>query len=191
MKKTLLLIPIVAMLAACGTTDVYQKRAEVIQRADREDREAILKQTPDWYKKLPISNSAIFAAGQGQADTQEMAIVDAMTKAKAKVCYSADGEVSSQTKDFATGSTKTSRIERATRTNCNNVSIAGIEYGETKGDNPKVIASNTGYIAFVLMALPTGDANVQRKYLDNRKREASEAKRSTEAFQELPAVKTN
>lgn len=179
------------MLTACGTTDVYQKRAEIIQRADREDREAILKQTPDWYKKLPLSNSAIFAAGQGQADTQEMAIVDAMTKAKAKICYSADGEVTSQTKDFATGSTKTSRIERATRTNCNNVSIAGIEYGETKGDNPKVIAGNSGYIAFVLMALPTGDANVQRKYIDNRKRDAAEAKRSTEAFQELPPVKSN
>jgi uncharacterized lipoprotein len=28
MKKTLLLVPIVAVLAACGTTDVYQRRAD-------------------------------------------------------------------------------------------------------------------------------------------------------------------
>jgi hypothetical protein len=33
--------------------------------------------------------------------------------------------------------------------------------------------------------LPTGDANVMRKYKDNLKREARETARATEAFKEL------
>jgi hypothetical protein len=36
--------------------------------------------------------------------------------------------------------------------------------------------------------LPTGDANVQRKYIDNRKRDEREQARATEAFKELPKV---
>jgi len=187
MKKTLLLIPIVAMLAACGTTDVYQKRADNERKYDEAAKEKMLDEMPAWYSNVPVSTSAIYSAGMGQADTPEMAITAAQTAAKAKICYGAEGEVSSQTKDFATGSSKTSRIERVTRTNCNNVSIAGIEYaGDKVGKNPKIIRTGNVFTAYVLMALPTGDANVQRKYLDNRKREALEAKRADEAFKELP-----
>ena len=187
MKKILLLVPVVAMLAACGTTDVYQKRAENERKYEESAKDKMIDAMPDWYTNVPVSSSAIYSAGMGQADTPEMAITAAQTAAKAKICYSADGEVTSQTKDFATGSSKTSRIERVTRTNCNNVSIAGIEYaGDKVGKNPKIIRTGNTFTAYVLMALPTGDANVQRKYLDTRKREALEAKRADEAFKELP-----
>ena len=187
MKKILLLVPVIAVLAACGTTDIYGDRNAGILKAETKAKEKVLDEMPSWYMNVPTSTSAIYSAGMGQADTPEMAITAAQTAAKAKICYSADGEVSSQTKDFATGSTKTSRIERVTRTNCNNVSIAGIEYaGDKVGKNPKVIVSGNTFTAYVLMALPTGEANVQRTYIDNRKREALEAKRADEAFKELP-----
>ena len=189
MKKFLMIVPLIAMLAACGTTDPYAKRAENERRYEEAAKDKAIDELPDWYTKTPVSTSAIYAAGMGQADTIEMAVTSATTAAKAKICYGADGEVTSQTKDFATGSSKTSRIERVTRTNCNNVSIAGIENAEVKGKNPKVIRTGNTFTAYVLVALPTGDANVQRKYLDNRKREASELKRSTEAFAELPPTK--
>jgi hypothetical protein len=188
MKKTLLLIPIVAMLAACGTTDKLGDRAEYIRKAEIKDRERVIDQTPDWYFKVPVSNSAIYKAGMGQASSPSMAVHLASVDAYAQICAAAEGQVTSQTKDFATESSKTSRVERATRTNCNNVSIAGVENGDVKGNNPKVISTRDGYTAYILVALPTGDANVQRKYLDNRKREEREQVRATEAFKELPKV---
>ena len=42
MKKTLLLIPIIAMLAACGTTDKYGKIAEQEQKARVKSAERFL-----------------------------------------------------------------------------------------------------------------------------------------------------
>jgi len=188
MKKTLLLIPIVAILAACGTTDPYQKRAEQERKYEETAKEKAIDEMPDWYSKVPTSASAIYAAGMGQADTIEMAVTSATTAAKAKICYSADGVVTSQTKDFATGRSSTSSIERVTRTNCNNVSIAGYEFADIKGKNPKIVRTGNTFTAYVLVALPTGDANVQRKYIDNRKRDEREQARATEAFKELPKV---
>ena len=187
MKKTLLLIPVVAMLAACGTTrDAYERREDNIQKAEMKDRERVVDQTPDWYFKVPISNAAIYKAGMGQASSPAMAVHLATTDAQAQICVSANGTVTSQTKEFSTESSKTSRIERATRISCDKVSIAGNENGEAKGNNPKVIATRNGYTAYILLALPTGDANVQRKYLDNQKREERELAAKEQAFKELP-----
>jgi len=74
MKKTLLLIPVVAMLAACGTTDVYQRRADNERQYQEEAIDRALKKRPEWMTKLPVSNSAIFAAAEGSADIFFMAI---------------------------------------------------------------------------------------------------------------------
>lgn len=188
MKKFLLTLPLVALLAACGTTDVYQKRADNERQYQERAIEKALDERPKWMTRLPASTSAIFAAGEGHADSYSMAVHAAKTDALAHVCYSADGRVTSQTKDFATGSSKTSSIERATRTNCNNVDVTGIEFASERdvGENPKVIRTGTQFTAFVLIALPTGDANVQRKYKDDLKRQEREVARSAEVFKELP-----
>ena len=188
MKKTLLLIPMVAMLAACGTTDVYQKRADNERQYQEEAIDRALKKRPEWMAKLPVSNSAIFAAAEGSADSYNMAVHMARTNALTDLCYSADGKVSSQTKQFETGSSKTSSIEKVTRTNCNSVDVTGYEtYGaKDVGENPLVIRTGGKFTAYVLVALPTGDANVQRKYKDGLKREAREQVRASEAFKELP-----
>lgn len=187
--KHLLTLTLVALLAACGTTDPYQKRADAERAYQEKAIDRALDQAPKWMAKLPVSSSAIFANGEGWADNRNMAIEKAMTNARATICYSADGTVSSQTKEYATGSNKTSSIERVTRSNCNNVEITGTEYASDVGDNPKVIRAGNQYVAYVLVALPTGDANIQRKYKDDRKREAREAARATEAFKELPPNK--
>ena len=64
MKKALFLIPIVAMLAACGTTrDPYERRADEIR--DRQERavKSTLDQTPKWIYEVPVSNNAVYASG--------------------------------------------------------------------------------------------------------------------------------
>jgi hypothetical protein len=187
MKKTLLLLPIVAALAACGTTDVYQKRADNERQYQEKSIDQALKARPNWMSKLPISDSAVFAAAEGSAESYNMAVHLARTNALTELCYSADGRVSSQTKQFETGSTRSSSIEKVTRTNCNTVDVTGVEtYGAKNVDeNPVVVRSGNRYTAYVLLALPTGEANIQRKYKDGLKREAQQAARATEAFKEL------
>jgi len=187
MKKILLLVPIVAILAACGTTDVYQKRAE----AERDYRERAidqaLKKRPEWMSRLPISNSAVFAAAEGTAGSYNMAVHLARTNALTEICYSAGGTVDSQTKQFETSASRSSSIEKATRTRCNAVDVTGIEtYGaKDVGDNPVVIRSGDQYTAYVLLALPTGDANVLRKSKEQAKLAEQVARRAPEAFKEL------
>jgi len=188
MKKTLLLIPIVALLAACGTTDVYQKRAENEREYQEKAIDMALKKRPGWMSKLPVSDSAVFAAAEGSADSYNMAVHMARTNALTDLCYSADGKVNSQTKQYETGSSKTSSIEKVTRINCNSVDVTGIETYGAKGvdENPIVVRSGNKFTAYVLLALPTGDANIQRKYKDGLKRDERERSRATEAFKELP-----
>lgn len=188
MKKTLLLIPIVAVLAACGTTDVYQKRAENEREYQEKAIDMALKKRPTWMSKLPVSDSAVFAAAEGSADSYNMAVHMARTNALTDLCYSADGKVNSQTKQYETGSSKTSSIEKVTRINCNSVDVTGIETYGAKGvdENPIVVRSGNKFTAYVLLALPTGDANIQRKYKDGLKRDQREQVRATEAFKELP-----
>ena len=188
MKKTLLLLPIVAALAACGTTDVYQKRADNERQYQEKSIDQALKARPNWMSKLPISDSAVFAAAEGSAESYNMAVHLARTNALTELCYSADGRVTSQTKQFETGSTRSSSIEKVTRTNCNTVDVTGVEtYGAKNVDeNPVVVRSGNRYTAYVLLALPTGDANIQRKYKDGLKREERELAAKEQAFKELP-----
>jgi len=188
MKKIITLLPIVAVLAACGTTDVYQKRVDNQYEREGKAIEQALKGRPDWMGKLPVSDSAVFAAAEGSAENYNMAVHLARTNALAEICYSAGGTVSSQTKQYDTGSTKSSNIEKVTRSNCNTVDVTGVEtYGAKNIDqNPVVVRAGNRYTAYVLIALPTGDANIQRKYKDGLKREERELANRTEAFKELP-----
>ena len=58
MKKTLLLIPIVAMLAACGTTrDAYERRSDNEREYREKAIDQALKKRPEWMSRVPISNS--------------------------------------------------------------------------------------------------------------------------------------
>jgi hypothetical protein len=187
MKKILTLLPIVAILAACGTTDVYQKRVENEREYQEKSIDQALKRRPNWMGKLPVSDSAVFAAAEGSAENYNMAVHLARTNALSEICYSAGGTVSSQTKQFETASTKSSNIEKTTRTNCNAVDVTGIEtYGAKNIDeNPVVVRSGSRYTAYVLLALPTGDANILRRAKEQSKREQNESVRATQAFKEL------
>lgn len=180
-------MPIVALLAACGTTDVYQKRVDNQYEREGKAIEQALKGRPDWMGKLPVSDSAVFAAAEGSAENYNMAVHLARTNALAEICYSAGGTVSSQTKQYDTGSTKSSNIEKVTRSNCNTVDVTGVEtYGAKNIDqNPVVVRAGNRYTAYVLIALPTGDANVLRRAKEKNSREMLEAQRSTQAFKEL------
>ena len=94
----------------------------------------------------------------------------------------AGGTASQQTKIYRTDSeaTSTEMSEMALKTSCKSVDLTGVEIKEIKR-----VAEGTRFRVYVLVALPTGDANILRKAKDaNRQREIAAA-RAPEAFKEL------
>jgi hypothetical protein len=92
MKKTLLLLPIVAALAACGTTDPYGKRADMERERQVSIQEKIIDKTPDWFNKLPSSTSAVYEAGFGSSFNMSDADAYAKNDAYGKICMTAGGK---------------------------------------------------------------------------------------------------
>ena len=182
MKKILLLAPLVAMLAACGTTDIYQKRAD--QERERQEAyvERAISKAPEWMTKVPLSNSAVFEAGSAVSSDFSMADIKAKADAYGKICMLAGGTATQQTKIYRTDSnvTSTEMSEMALRTNCKEVDLTGVELRDIKR-----VAEGTRFRVYVLVALPTGDANILRRAKEEAKQREFAASRQEQAFKEL------
>lgn len=180
--KSILLIPIVAVLAACGTSDPYQRRAE----AERERQEKYVSRTldkaPKWMTELPKSTNAVFEAGTSVSSDMSMADSKAKAMAFGKICMAAGGTASQQTKIYRSDSetTSTEMSELAIRSGCKTVDLTGVEVREIKR-----IQEGPRYRTYVLVALPTGDANVLRRARESQQQRELAAARAPEAFKEL------
>ena len=182
MKKTLLLVPVIAMLAACGTTDPYQKRAD--NERERQERyvEKAIDQAPKWMTQVPLSNSAVYEAGSAVSADFSMADIKAKADAYSKICMAAGGTASQRTKIYRTDSERasTEMSEMALRTSCDKVDLTGVEVKEIKR-----VAEGTRFRVYVLVALPTGDANILRRAKEEAKERQFAAGRRDQAFKEM------
>lgn len=183
MKKILTLIPLAMLLVACGTTkDAYERRAD----NERERKESYVERTidkaPKWMLETPISNSAVFAAGTSRSADWSMAMQKAKADAYGKICMAAGGTASQRTKIYKADSfdTTTEVSEMILRTSCKEVDLTGVEIKEKK-----MIQEGPYFRAYVLVALPTGDANVLRKAKEQAKLQELAVQRAPEAFKEL------
>jgi hypothetical protein len=182
MKKFLTLIPVVALLAACGTTDPYQKRAD--NERERQERyvERSIDKAPKWMTEVPVSNSAVYEVGTSVSSDMSMADHKAKADAYGKICMTAGGTASQRTKIYKTDSERASTefSEMALRTGCKEVDLTGVEVKEIKR-----IAEGTRYRTYVLVALPTGDANILRRAKEEAKQRQFAAGRQEQAFKEM------
>lgn len=183
MKKVLLLAPVLAVLAACSTpSEQFDRRAHEAVKAHEKRAERAIDQAPKWMLELPKSNSATYENGTGVSADMSMAVHKAKTMAFGKICMAAGGRVDQQSKMFRTDteSASTEFTELAVRTMCPGVDITGVEMVETK-----LIAEGTRFRAYVLMALPFGDANVLGRERTSRELHRRALQRSDRAFQEM------
>lgn len=182
MKRYLTLLPLVAILAACGTSDPYLKRAEQERERQEKSVDRALDKAPKWMTELPQSASAVYEAGTAVSADFSMADHKAKADAYGKICMAAGGTANQQTKIYRTDSTNTSTemSEMALKTGCKDVDLTGVEIKEIKRVN-----ENGRFRVYVLVALPTGDANVLRKYKDGVRQQEMAIKRAPEAFKEL------
>jgi hypothetical protein len=180
--KSLFLIPVIAVLTACGTTDPYGKRADQERSRQEKHVERSIDKAPKWMFELPKSSSAVYSSGTNTSGSWEMALHKAKADAYGKICMTAGGTTSQQTKIYRAdkGQASSEVSEMVIRSSCKEVDITGVEVTDKK-----LMQEGSQYRAYVLIALPTGDANVLRKYKDQVRLNELTADRASEAFKEL------
>ncbi len=182
MKKIFILLPIIATLTACGTSDPYQKRAE--QEYERREKlaERTIDKAPKWMTELPVSKSAVYEAGTAVSSDFSMADQKAKADAYGKICMTAGGTASQRTKIYRTDSevTSTEFSEMALRSSCREVDLTGVEVKEVKRIN-----EGGRFRTYVLVALPTGDANVLKRAREAARQREIAAARAPQALKEL------
>jgi len=183
MKKTLLILPLVAMLAACGTTDKYGKIAEQEQKTRVSSQEKILDKAPKWCDKLPESSSAVYECGFGSSFSKADSLAYASAEAYGIICMTAGGRTSQQSKLFSSEGerSRTQVNERATKSYCPSVDLTGV-----RRENVVQFVTPDGRInTYVLIALPTGDANILKRAKEAHAERELALKRAPDAFKEL------
>jgi hypothetical protein len=185
MKKAILALPLAVFLTACGTTDVYEKRAN--EARERQERlvERSLKKAPKWMTELPKSSNAVYANGSAVSGDLSMADEKAKVVALGKICIAAGGEVDQRSQVFRSDTSDSSNenSEMAIRSLCRKVDVTGAEVVEIKR-----VPEGHRYRTYILMALPVGEANQLRRERVNEAAAVSSVRRSQEVFKELDSI---
>ena len=190
MKKLFILVPIVAIMAACSSApkDSFERRAYDERERQEKSAERAIDKAPEWMIKLPKSTSAIYENGTAVSGDMGMSVNKAKTMAFGKLCMSAGGKVNQQSKIYRndTDSAGAEFSDLAIKSFCPNVDITGVEMVDTK-----MISDNGRFRTYVLVALPTGAANTLQRERDLRESRRTLDSRSREAFKEMESPKTN
>jgi hypothetical protein len=182
MKKLVVMLSCVSFLAACGTTTVYDKRADAERERHERAVERSIDKAPKWMSKLPESQSAVYANGTAVSRDFAMADSKARTIAYSAICIAAGGTVDKSSKIYMndTESATAENSEMAIRSMCKTVDISGVETVETIR-----VSENGKFRSYVLVALPTGEANAILKRKDQLQANKNAGERSDRAFSEL------
>ena len=187
MRKILTLVPVIAVVAACSSApkDPYERRAYEERERREQAVERSLDKAPKWMTELPSSANAVYANGTAVSGDFSMADFKAKMVAFGKICIAAGATVSQQGKIFMqdSGDASYETSEMAIKTMCPNVDVTGAEIKEIKR-----LAEGTRYRTYVLVALPTGDANLLQKRKDQLRLQNRADARSAAAFREMDAT---
>mgnify|MGYP005631174123 CR=1 FL=1 len=195
MKKVMLL-GAVAMLGACSSNKVVETAMTVPPNSIVDTSTYVYKSKvvneqievmPDWFKKMPESNTAIYSTGTAATSDLQLSIDLAVLNAKTTLADRINGRVRSQTKSFVAkigneeiGSSVLSEVEKATKNIIADVDVAGYKVSETE-----IVSNGPKYRAYVLLEYSDKEAN---KIILNRLRKdrmlLSKIK-STRAWEEL------
>lgn len=170
-----------ALLSACSS-DPYLERAKYYREQQTKAVESTLDDAPDWMTDYPKSESAVYSSGTASSGDYSMALHKAKADAYGKICMTAGGTASQRTKiykmDTADNSSEIS--EMILRTACKEVDVTGAEVAEKL-----IVQQQNRFRAYVLIALPLGDANILKREKDAMHLHEIAAQRAPDAFKEL------
>jgi len=186
MKRVLFVAAVVVSLVGCASksNERFDRKAEAERERMTSFNERAVDQAPKWMSKLPESKEAVYANGTATSPDMSMAADKAKLVAYGKVCMAAGGTVDQRNTMFRTDSNDASveKSELAIRGMCRAVDISGVEMVEVK-----TIAEGNRFRTYVLVALPTGDANAIQKRKDQIRAQDQALKRSDQVFREMDA----
>jgi hypothetical protein len=183
MKKLLFVATVASVLSACSATkDPYDRRVEEQRKVYETQAERTLDNVPKWMNKLPTSTNAVYANGSGLSKDFSMADIKAKLYAFSSICTAAGGEVDKSSRIFMsdTEATTVERSEVAIRSMCKKVDVSGAEVVEVHR-----IHEGDRYRSFVLLSLPTGEANAILKRKDALRAQENARVRSDSVFTEM------
>ena len=184
MKRVLFVAAVATVLVGCagGSNERYERRADAERERQTAYNERAISQAPKWMTRLPESKDAVYANGSAVSTDMSMAADKAKLVAYGKICMAAGGTVDQRNTMFRTDTETTSveKSELAIRGMCRSVDISGAEIAEIK-----TIAEGTRFRTYVLVALPTGEANAIQKRKDQIRTQESAQKRSEQVFREM------
>ena len=186
MKKILFAAAVAAGLVGCAGTsnDRYERKADAERERMTAYNERAVSEAPKWMAKLPESKDAVYANGTATSPDLSMSADKAKLVAYGKVCMAAGGTVDQRNTMFRTDTADSSveKSELAIRGICRAVDISGVEIAEVK-----TIAEGNRFRTYVLVALPTGDANAIQKRKDQIRLQNQALQRSDQVFREMDA----
>lgn len=170
-----------SLLVGCSS-DPYLERAKIQREQQIEAVETTLDDAPDWMTDYPKSEAAVYSSGTSSSGDYSMALHKAKADAFGKICMTAGGTASQRTKIYKMDSAEHSAeiSEMILRTACKEVDVTGAEVVEKK-----IIQQQNRFRAYVLIALPLGDANILKKEKDAMHLHELAAQRAPSAFREL------
>jgi hypothetical protein len=184
MRKLLILLPVVTLLAACGSApkETYDRRAYEIEQKREQYAERAIDKAPKWMTELPKSNAAVYANGTAVSGDFSMADEKAKTIAFGKICMAAGGEVDKNSRMFRAdvGEQSVENSSVAIRSMCRTVDVTGAEVVEIKR-----LSEGSRFRSYVLVALPTGTANPMQQRRDQNQARRSVQAQSDAAFREM------
>jgi len=182
MKKIVFAGAVLLGLVGCASKDPYQSRVDADRERQTAHVERAISQAPKWMTELPKSASAVYANGSAVSPDMSMSADKAKLVAYGKICMAAGGSVDQRNTMFRSDTENASveKSELAIRGMCQKVDISGVEIAEVK-----TVAEGTRFRTFVLVVLPTGEANAIQRRNDQLRTQESARKRSEQVFREM------
>lgn len=169
MDNKFLLLPALALLAACADKDVPPQMAmskeEFVYKRDQVVEQ--IEQMPEWYTQIPSEDNAVFAVGTAITPDMQLAVDIATLSAKTTLADRIDSKLRSQMKTFKSklGSDDFERrlaheFEQATINVIADADVAGYRVKESS-----IVPNGTQYRAYVLLEYTDAEA---AKIIKNR-----------------------
>lgn len=174
-KKTLIATLLAtSMLGACSSYTPGSPEAFMQLEQERKERvadrlEDTLDDMPDWYKVVPTSNLAVYAAGTSTATDPQYAIEKAVLRAKVTLADRIKGKMSQTSKTVIADETEVGT--QITKNIIDAVEVNGYRLKEKE-----LLIEDDKVRAYVLLEFPIGGYNDVLKYRQEQQAKANKQK---------------
>jgi len=185
--KKIMLLPIVAMAAACDKTPPDVSMSKELFEYKKAQVENQIDEMPKWYTNIPSEEDAVYAVGTAVTPDLQLAVDIAVLSAKTTLADRVDSRIRSQIKLFKTkvgatdfDATVQNNFEQVTRNLIADADVAGYSVKEQQ-----IVQNGTQYRAYVLLEYRNATANAVIKTRISQNEYLLEKLRETKAFKEL------